>query len=389
MSNIYGVLQMPSGDLASKQAIKAAGCTHMVIAAPWDALQTTQGGAINSTNLAKINTDFAQAAQVGLKIMFEIQLHYAPTWVLTAVERFKNQDGNTWNGATAESGMQVANWMWTTLGRTYVTDFVTKLATGIGSNISRIDAVKTAGGYYGELHYPSAYNGTGNSFYGFGTSMQTGTGLAGDQVVCPLPGYIPFGVGNTDSQDSTWVNWYINGLITWAKSFIAIQRTAGFTADYHVCIPGYGIRDGLAHSTVGGYQLSAALGEDPRRVIAALAHDPRVWPYSTWLNTSDGVPGGTVDSDKAAWKKIAEEAQRRNKHFRLWGENTSGETSVELAHIFAGDPNGSAMSGATYAGAPPTPPKFNGLFWLSYDSLVAGGSNATLADLATAIAAHP
>jgi len=378
---------MPHGDLASKQAIKAAGCTHMVITVPWDALQTTQGGVLNSSTLATINTDFAQAAQAGLKVMFEIQLHYAPAWALTAIERFKDQAGNQWNGGAADSGMQVGNWMWTTVGRNYVNDFVTKLASGLGSNLSHIDAIKTAGGYYGEVHYPPSFDNSINSFYGFGTSMQTGSGLASDQVVCPLPGYIPFGSGNTDSQDSTWVNWYINGLITWIKAFIAMQRSAGFNADFHVALPGYGVRDNMDH--LANYQSSAAVGEDPRRVIAALAHDSRVWPYSTWLNTSDGVPGGIVDSDKAAWKKISEESQLRNKHFRLWGENTGNETNTQMDQIFAGYAYGSALSGATYAGAPSVPPKFNGLFWLSYNDLMAGGAKATLANFAANITAHP
>jgi hypothetical protein len=392
MAHVYGVLGMPRGDLASKQAIKTAGCTHTVIVANWSQLQPNGPGiALDPTQLALLTTDFAQAKSVGLKVLFEFAIHYAPSWALTgtnAIESFVDQNAVTYDGALAASGKQVANWMWTTLGRTYVQDFVNKVAAGIGVlNLQYIDAIKTGGGYYGELHYPPANSGTGNSFQGFGISMQSGTGLASDQVVCPLAGYIPFN-GGSDANDSIWINWYIDGLVTWVKAFIAIQRTAGFAADFHVCCAGYGIRSDNLHSDAG-YQQSAALGEDPVRFVAYTATDSQVWPYSTWLDTSDGFSGGTNDTDMAAWKKIYSESLVRNKYFRLWGENTGGESTSGLQNIFSGYQYGSALSIASYAGAPAQTYGFQGLFWLSYDSLTAGGSNASLSDLATAIAANP
>lgn len=388
MPNVYGVLAMPVADLASKQAIKAAGCTHTVIQAPWNSFQPNGAGtALSASAVANIRTDFEQADAVGLDVMMEVALQYPPAWIASGVEQYKDQSGNLWAGGV-DSGQQVRNWTHTALGRQYVADFIDKLRAAIGlAHGAPGLAIKTGGGYFGETHYPPAFS-SGQSWWGFSDSMQTGVGLAGDEVVCPLPGYIPFGSGHTDANDSIWLNWYLNGLVSWAQAFIEIQREAGFyNADFHVTQPGYGVRDGFMH-TQDGYLNSAAPGEDPRRVIAALANDRRQWPYSTWLNTADGFAGSALDQDKSAWKKVAETAQLRNKHWKLWGENTGGEDAAGLAAIFSGFQYGSALQGAAYAGSPTPTPKYNGLFWLDYGSLTDGNpAHAQLSDLAAAIAA--
>ena len=383
----WGVLNMPTGNLSAKEAIAAQGCTYSVIQAQWASLQPSGAGtALNSTAVTSLAQEYADCATAGLKVMLEIALHYPPSWVISDVEAFTDQQGNNWSGSSG-SGEQVANWMWTSAGQGYVADFVSKLGTALGTSlVAQTHDVKIGGGYYGELHYPSSV-ATGGSYshWGYGTSMQTGTGLASNMTVCPNPGYTIY--SGTDAQDSQWLNWYLNGLGTWLLYFTGLMRTAGWNCDYHVCHPGYGIRSNQAHSN-SGYRQSAGAGEDPVRMMGAYSHDPQIWPYCTWLNTSDGYDPPSVDSDLSAWKKVYAEALLRNKHFRLWGENTGGESNSAMNGIFSGGTNGSALSGASYTASPSQTYGFQGIFWLNYSSLTAGGSNATLANYGTDIAAH-
>jgi hypothetical protein len=386
----FGVLGMPMGNLAAKQTIKSAGCTHTTVSANWSTLQPNGAGtALVASAVTALQQEITDAGTAGLKILWENSLQYPPAWVLSGVEQFKDQSGNVYNGSGAASGKQVTNWQWTSLGRQYVADFIAKLGAALGSSyLNQITDIKTGGGYDGELHYaPSTLTAAPYSWWGYGSSMQTGTGLSSDQAVCPLPGYTIF--SGTAAQDSEWINWYLNGLGTWLMWFIGQQRAAGFTGEYHVCHPGYGVRSNQSQvNQLAGYQQAAALGEDPARMIGVYAHDPKIWPYSTWLNTSDGYDPPGADSDISAWKKIYEEALRWNKHFKLWGENTGGENTAGLQGMFSGGTYGSALSGASYSFAPAKTYGFQGIFWLDYSTLTAGGSNASLSDLAVAIAAH-
>lgn len=273
--------------------------------------------------------------------------------------------------------------MWTARGQSLVADFLHELAASLGpSRLAQIDGIKTGGGWYGELHYPPSATG-GNAFHAFGKSMQTGIGLATNQVVCPLPGYRPF--SGRPRLDTIWLDWYLDGLGKWLKRLIALHRDAGFAADFHVCHPGYGVRSNQ-EITSAGYQQAAALGEDPARMMDFYLSDPKVWPYRTWLNTADGYYPPHVDSDLSAWKKIYQEAVKRNKHLKLWGENTGNESTRGMDQICAGNPRGSAMSTAPYEFAPPEGVHgYQGIFWLSYASLAAGGRHASLADYENAI----
>lgn len=377
---------MPLGNVAAMKAIKAAGCTHTTIQASWGQLQPGGAGApLAAAAVNSLKTELANAKSAGLKVMWENALHYPPAWVIAAVEPFKDQNGAVYQAASQPSGKQVANWMWTALGQQYVADFLNKLGVALGSTLlAQIDGLKTGGGWYGELHYAPSLSG-GNAFQGFGKSMQTGVGLAANQVVCPVPGYKPFS-GNS-AHDVAWINWYLDGIGRWLSWYIAAQRAAGFTADCHVCHPGYGVRSNQS-ITSSGYQQAAALGEDPTRVMGFYVLDPTVWPYCTWMNTSDGYDPATVDSDLAAWKKIYQEAVKRNKHLKLWGENTGGENTAGMNAIFAGNANGSALSKVTYPLAPAQGVYgYQGIFWQSYGTLAAGGANAALADYHSAIEA--
>ena len=140
------------------------------------------------------------------------------------------------------------------------------------------------------MHYPQAVSGGPTyAWQGFGQSMQTGTDLADGMDVCPLPGYVPY--TGTDDQDCQWLNWYLNGLIRFEQWLITQHKALGFTRNLYLMLPGYGVRTNQAR-TSAGYKQAAALGEDHIRAVGAIMHDPAVWPYSTWLNTSRRLPRG-------------------------------------------------------------------------------------------------
>jgi hypothetical protein len=379
MSRIFAVLNADTN--AARVAVKNAGCTHAVINANWDNLQPTGTGSLDPTATATMLASYDHALSIGLRPILAVNLQYPPSWILSGVEKFKDQAGNQYD--TNGSGKQVRNWMWTAVGRTYVADLLTRIATALGPvRVKATDGVRVGGGWYGEVHYPEPISG-GPTFawQAFGASMQTGTGLAAGMTVCPVPGYVPY--SGTDAQDVTFLNWYLNGIVSWVQWQIDQYKALGFTRNLWVLLSGYGVRANQLR-TDDGYKQAAALGEDHLRLIGQFMHDTAVWPYSTWLDTVDGFAGGTVDSDKAAWKSIYEKALVRGKHYELTGENTGGENNTGMDGIFAG-----ALGAATYAGSPGIPSAghyYNGCVWLDYTSATNGSGGATLAHYASKIA---
>lgn len=380
MARIFAVLSANTN--AARVASKNAGCTHAVINADWDVLQPAGTGALNTSAVTNLLAAYDHALSIHLKPILSVNFHYPPAWVLSGVEKFKDQAGNEY--ATATSGKQVRNWMWTATGRTYVHDLLTRVAAALGaSRIKATDGVRVGGGWYGEAHYPESVSGGPTyAWQAFGTSMQTGVGLAAGMTACPVPGYVPY--TGTDSQDVAFLNWYLNGLVSWVQWQTDQYKALGFTRNLWVLLSGYGVRANQVRSDAG-YKQAAALGEDHIRFIGQFMHDPIIWPYSTWLNTNDGFPGGTVDSDKAAWKSVYEKSLVRGKHYGLIGENTGNESNAGMDSIFA-----DALGNGAYAGSPGAPASghyYNGCVWLDYASLTGGGGNATLAHYAAKIAA--
>lgn len=386
MPRIWSILQADSD--AARAAIAGIGCTHATINVHWREIQPSATGSLDSTRLTQLHSDIANAISNNLKVILSINLHYSPTWVLSGVEQFVDQAGFAYNDTNYAAGTAVRNWMWTATGRTYVADVISRIGAALsGTELAAIDGCRLGGGWFGELHYPTKIAGSTAGTYAwqaFGASMQSGTDLASDQVICPNPSYIPY--SGTDAQDSQFLNWYLNGLVTWAMWLVSQYKAAGFTKNLYMLQPGYGVRSNQTR-TSAGYKQAAALGEDPVRVISAFMHDIAVVPYSTWLNTADGFAGGTVDSDKSAWKKIYEESLKRNKHYYLIGENTGSESNSGMDTIFTDALGNSSYAG--YPGIPTTGHYYKGMVWLNYPDLGAGGAKATLAHYATQIAANP
>lgn len=373
--------------LAAKQACKAAGLTHHVVQAKWVDLQPTSAGqALDATALAALNTQIADTINAGLRPVLEHAIQYPPAWALAAVELFKDQAANTWTSSTP--GTQVRNWFWTANGQGFVADFITKVYAGLtAANVAAIDRIRLGGGYFGELQYPHGNIASPFSYWAFGAAQQTGTGIAASQKVCPLPGYTPF--TGTDAQDVVWINWYLGGIAQWMLDLIAMHKTAGWTCDLMVLHPGFSVRQNHLRSD-SGFRDSLSNGIDFTRMIGAYAHDPQVWPWSTWIDGTDPFAFTGHDSDQAAWKKLYSEAVVRGKHTRMWGENTGGETNAQMDAVFVNAlGKGAPASGDPYLFAAPVVSAYAGyagLMWLDYASLIAGGANASLAHYATKIA---
>lgn len=384
MARLWAILQADTD--AKRVSAKAIGCTHAIVSANWTELQPTATGTIDATVMARVTAAYDHCESIGLGVIMAIGLQYPPSWVKSGVEPFKDHLGNQYLNTSTSDGKAVRNWIWTQTGRNYLSDLWTRFAASLGpTRVAKTYGVRLGGGWYGELHYSESVSGSGTlAWQGYGASMQLGTDLASDLTVCPLPGYIPYGTGSTDANDSIWLNWYLNGLVTFGLWQIAQFKALGFTKNLYMLQPGYGVRSNQTR-TNAGYKQAAALGEDPVRMIGAIMNLPEAQWYSTWLNTSDGFPGGTVDSDKAAWKKLYEEALKRSKHWGLVGENTGSESNTGMDNIYAG-----ALGSASYAGYPGTPSTghyYRGMLWLDWNSLNAGGSAATLTHYGAKIAA--
>ena len=378
--------------LAAKRAVRAAGCTHVVVQAYWDRLQPAgPGSALDAGQLAALVAQYDDAAAVGLRVVLEHAVHFPPAWVADRVEAFRDQSGREYLPGPDQPGKRIRNWMWTAAGRALVADLVALVAAGIGqARVAATDRVRFGGGWYGELQYPAEYVSAPYSYYGFGTAMQTGRGLAEDPLLraCPLPGYRPF--TGTDAQDAAWIDWYLDGIESWLLFGVARLKAAGYRCDLMVLHPGSSVRADQTRADAA-YRQNTASGVDFVRALGRYKDDPQVWPWSTWINGPDPASPVRVDSDQAAWKKLAAEATLRGKGARMWGENTGGEDDAGMDEVFAealapvpasGLPLqvGTSSRPASYTG-------YAGLMWLDYRDLTSGTpGRATLAHYRAAIA---
>jgi hypothetical protein len=359
--------------VAKMRACTAAGIIYASAGASWSTLQPSAGGAVDVTALRAYLDD---AATVGLKVIVRISLQYPPPFVAANVEQFRDQSGNLWSD-TGASGNNVRNWQWTAQGRTYIADLFTKLgATGIASHPAVLGA-SLGGGYAGEAHYAPIVTSP-MQWWIYGASLQTGAGLAGDQVACPHPGRTPLFNGTNDAFDHDIANWWLNGMTTFVLWFIAQHKAAGFGGagrDLWVLHPSTGVR-ARPHSDAAWIG-EVARGVDPRRLMSAYAHDIKVWPWSTW---DDYEGGSATETGAGSGAYLLELARQYGKQGKWVGENT--HTTSSPSGCVATMTGTSADSIAGAAGWMQN--------WLSYDSLAGGAAgDATLAQYAAAIAANP
>jgi hypothetical protein len=393
---VYAVIGS-SGPISASNLtrLKNAGVSRIVLQAYWDRLQPNGAGAVDSANMAAFNSQFDAVTAAGMDVIIEHAIHFPPNWVKNSVEPFTDQNGTVFTGQNP--GADVRNWIWTATGRTAVHQFITAFTAGLGSSrVAAVDRIKLGGSIYGELQY----NINGSSFNGFGPSMQTGAGLAGDVVVCPVPGYKPFS-GN-DSKDVAWINWYIDGMIRWALFFVQTMKDAGYTCPLHLMCPSSGLRTNQVR-TDSDYRYQISQGTDYTRMVGAIKRDPQAQIWCTWINGPNGSVNPAADNQQGAWAALWADAAVRGKSEHIWGENTGGEgdtspnasgSGMSMQQTFANAlAKGTPAQGTPYVTGTSslgdvdwTP--YSGMMWLNAESLFAGGGNADVNYFAQQISAR-
>jgi hypothetical protein len=402
-------------------ALAAAGCTHVVLAARWDLLAPRgPTAALDQQQVASVRAIHDSATAAGLAVVLDHQLQSAPGWVRRSVEPFTDQHGVPFKHSGAAVGLDVRNWMWTSVGRAYVAVFVDRLAGALGPARRRATAALTlGGGWSGYLQYPQGPSRPPFRYWGYGRSMQTGNGLARDPLLraCPLPGYVPFTRGpahrasatpghgqqviaaGTDADDVTWIDWYLDGIESWVNFGIRTFRSAGYGADILVAHPPQTVRADQ-NRTQAAYRASMAIGADAVRVVARYAPVRGVWPLAASLTDPDGAATVRTDSQQSTWKKIAAEATLRGKGAGMWGGNADGDSGANLRFVFREALTASPSAGrplqvgrALILGDTPTGAYqgYTGLVWSSYPDLAVGGAagHASIDDLRAAIGTAP
>jgi hypothetical protein len=352
----------------NKATWAAADGSAVTIQAYWDRLQTTQGAALVGAEVTALNTQISDARALNLEVILEIALQYPPTWALSAIAQFKDQSGTSYSGS---SGENVRDWIFTSNGRTQVADYISKVLAAVTNLNTNVDRMRIGGGFFGELHYPRNGAGPNYQVWAYGTAPQTGTGLASDQTTCPLPGYVPFyDASRTDAKDAQFLNWYWQSLGNFGLWLIDQHRSQGYQGPLHVLHPGGGVRSNQVW-TNAQYQQSAAAGEHPSFMMDVYKNRLQVYPSCTYLDNADNGSPPATDSDKAAWRKVRDEANARGIGSDLWGENVGGNDATAMTYIM----------GATG----PMQNGYRGLTWLNFASLSPSGP---LAQLTTALRAQ-
>lgn len=192
----FGVLKGSTSTTTNSTQLAAeyeSGVRHKTLELAWDAYEPAN----NSFSTTYINAKKAELAAYkaqGFEVTLDLGSHYAPSWVtgLGANALYKNQYGDTYTPATV--GKNIANGVFNNSVRTAMSGYMSNVFTSIGSDFY---AIRAGGGYYGELHYPAeSYSSHTNSFWGYDTSAQTGTGLPTGIPANPVPGWIPNPVRN-------------------------------------------------------------------------------------------------------------------------------------------------------------------------------------------------
>ena len=156
-------------------------------------------------------------------------------------------------------------------------------------------------------------------------------------------------------------------------------RGAGYENSIYVLYGAYGMRDGVVdevdNAIRAGLQNCLACdrqtlssGQDWISLVAALPADPKVYPYTTWVDGPVDADDSSVDRSRwspakyLAW--VAEQTGRR-----IGGENAGDAGADELQRAFA------HLQGQDLVA----------LYWYSESQLV-DGQHVTLDDLKSAIA---
>lgn len=350
----------------------AAGGNAIVIPVYWQAAQPTALGPVSlsaaGNNGDNVVTEIAHAHAAGLAVYLELDLQYPPQWVLDQVPGFVNQAGTAYT--STNPGANVRDWVWSAAGRQAVASFVSRAIGDLKSVLGDVSGIRAGGGMYGELQFPidgSSVNGQ-PSYWGYGQAAQSGVGIASGETATPLPGYV-YGTGSS-AQDAEWASWYLGSLASWIHWYVLQLRGAGWNGPIYVLHPSFGLRTNWSPESAA-YEQQLAQGTDPATMMDAYDSVANVWPWCTWADDTEPfwIPGDTIDSDMAAWRKLLVLAQARGLASHILGENTGGGGSAAIQQL---------MSGALASG-------YKGVFYLDYSYLV---TNGLLGDLVSEFKAY-
>lgn len=173
-----------------------------------------------------------------------------------------------------------------------------------------------------------------------------------------------FRIESGASPDIAFANWYRESASRRNISFIRLLREeCNWKGLIHVLHPSFGLRvwDDPANSQWKPYgrpwQEQMAAGVDWNHQMTQYKTIPGVFPWNTWMNNEDNVPSPTLSADKATWRYMKELAVTHGLTAHLWGENTGGQTDIDMQRMF----NTDAIANG-----------YNGIFWLDYAALNTG-----------------
>ena len=273
-----GVLQATPGNAGAEAAARV---TAGELELSWSQYEP-QPGVFDGTYIAAARSRLAGLRQAGLQVTLDVGLQYPPGWVfsLDATTRFVDQYGDAWHGSLSED---VPNAVFDSAVRAAEAAYIAHVAADLGSNVA---AVRAGGLLQDELRYPdAAYNGHTNCYWAFDGAAQ---------AVSPVPGWRP---GQPDStKASLFLTWYLHSIDGFESWLLGTYRASFPTAWLQLLMPSWGLRPGdtdaavqhdLDGSTPPATWGTLEMGLDWSNQAAALAADPHVMLYSTWLERGD------------------------------------------------------------------------------------------------------
>lgn len=368
----FGTLGSQPGHAASDAA---AGMMFATVTVGWNMWEPGPGQ-YNASWAAYLRNEISGFESHGLQVVVELGLQYTPSWVLDLPNgQLVDQNGR-------QSG--TPNYEWNPTVQQDMYTFVKSVVNGLAPVHPLAYRIGLSNS--GEMLY--ADNSAG-SWWAYGDA----------QATSPMPGWVPGqttwkGAPVTRTQVDAWYSWYLFGLVNAEHAEINAIRNAGYTGHLLLVMPG----DGTTPSQYTK-RLAADLGDAARLDTFGTMDTGAVWWLQLrMLNSWDALGGGDfVDVSSVGDSTGVGACQAGDTGLSLaqadpwvsgwddtrWlsylaringlgvvGENPGGQTGAQLTAIV-----GLARSCG-----------FNGFFWQSDASLYAGGTGATLADYAAAIA---
>jgi hypothetical protein len=192
----------------------------------WASFEPTRG-VLSSSYLTTMKDELASYQAAGQKVTLGLGLQNPPSWVFNLADStYVDQ-----NGAVSTE----ANFVFSRAVRTAAAQYLSLVAASLP--MSNFWAIRLTSGGNGEMLYPG-----GGTYWAFDRAALTGSGLASGMTRNPDPSWKPGTTGLTQTQISTWVNWYVGGLDDVTNWQMQTLTGLGFTGYYETVTPGSGTR---------------------------------------------------------------------------------------------------------------------------------------------------